>query len=233
MPDNYMTAAARPQISAGQDRAASADGSDMSVALARQAPYPVRTAQRRCGKCGKLVSRSAYACRRCGKSQRVRPRIIWLGLAGCLMAGMFAVAVAGSLRPPARPMETGPATVAMPAVTSRLPPRARQVETVSRSEISATDLWMAYSRDAVETDRSFRDHPVLVTGTIRSIERDFEGRLLVRLSTGDAFETVNATMASRENPTLVNSAKGRAVSLLCEGRGMLMGAPLLGGCSVK
>ena len=54
----------------------------MSVALARQAPYQVRAAQRRCGKCGKLVSRAAYACRRCGKSQRVRPRIILLGLAG-------------------------------------------------------------------------------------------------------------------------------------------------------
>ena len=101
------------------------------------------------------------------------------------------------------------------------------------AEISAIDLWMAYSRDPVGTDRSFRDHPVLVTGTIRSIERDFQGRLLVRLSTGDAFETVNATMASRDNPAVVGAAKGRAISLLCQGRGMLMGAPLLGGCSVK
>ena len=52
-------------------------------------------------------------------------------------------------------------------------------------------------------------------------------------NTGDAFETVNATMASRDNPTVAGTAKGRAISLLCQGRGMLMGAPLLGGCSVK
>ena len=100
-------------------------------------------------------------------------------------------------------------------------------------EISANALWMAYSRDAAGTDRSFRDRPVLVTGTIRSIDRDFGGRLLVRFNTGDAFETVNATMASRDNPTVIGTAKGRTLSLLCEGRGMLMGAPLLGGCSVK
>ncbi|HZL18388.1 MAG TPA: hypothetical protein VFG23_11655 [Polyangia bacterium] len=205
----------------------------MSVALARQAPYPVRTAQRRCGKCGKLVSRSAYACRRCGKSQRVRPRIIWLGLGGCLMAGMFAVASAGAIRTPARPMETA-ASMPVPvgvAASARAPAPAAQAGLARR--MSATDLWMAYSRDAAGSDRSFRDQPVLVTGTIRSIDRDFGGRLLVRFNTGDAFETVNATMASRDNPTVIGTAKGRTLSLLCEGRGMLMGAPLLGGCSVK
>jgi hypothetical protein len=208
----------------------------MSVALARQAPYPVRTAQRRCGKCGKLVSRSAYACRRCGKSQRVRPRVIWLGLAGCLMVGMFAVASAGALRTPARPIEAAAMSTATTAGVAIAPARTPAAAALAgqAAEISATDLWMAYSRDPVGTDRSFRDHPVLVTGTIRSIERDFGGRLLVRLNTGDAFETVNATMASRDNPTVAGTtAKGRPISLLCQGRGMLMGAPLLGACSVK
>jgi hypothetical protein len=231
MPDNYMTAARQvADLWAVKIVLATADGSYMSVALARHAPYPVRTAQRRCGKCGKLVARSAYACRRCGKSQRVRPRVIWLGLAGCLMVGMFAVASAGALRPPARSIETATATT---TTTTGVAVALARAPGGGVAEISAIDLWMAYSRDPVGTDRSFRDRPVLVTGSIRSIERDFGGRLLVRLNTGDAFETVNATMANRDNPTVAGTAKGRAISLLCQGRGMLMGAPLLGGCSVK
>jgi hypothetical protein len=203
----------------------------MSVALARQAPYQVRAAQRRCGKCGKLVSRSAYACRRCGKSQRVRPRIILLGLAALLMVGMFAVASAGALLGPTRPAESsGPLAV---GVSPRTPPAHRTSGSVGEREIGAAELWMAYSRDPAGSDLAFLDHSLLVTGTIRSVDRNFQGRMVARLSTGDAFETVNATMATPDDPALVGASKGRAVSLLCVGRGMLMGAPLLGSCFVR
>jgi hypothetical protein len=206
----------------------------MSVALARQAPYPVRTAQRRCGKCGKLVSRAAYACRRCGKSQRVKPRVILLGLAGCLLVGMFAVASAGSLMGQTRPTEgSSPVSVYPLAPASSPPAAARARASTHAPEIGAAELWMAYSRDAAGTDLSFRDHQLVVNGTVRSIERDFQGRLVARLSTGDAFETVNATMAIRDDAALIGVGKGRAISLLCVGRGVSMGAPLLGGCSVR
>jgi hypothetical protein len=203
----------------------------MSVALAREAPYPVRAAQRRCGKCGKLVSRSAYACRRCGKTQRVRPRIILLGLAGFLMVAMFAVAGVGALRGPTRPVESAAPFVASGVRATPAP--ARLTGSVRTPEVGAVELWVAYSRDPVATDLRFRDHQLVVTGTVRSIDRDFQGRLVARLDTGDAFETVNAIMATRDDPTLVGLGKGRTVSLLCAGRGMLMGAPLLGACFVK
>jgi tRNA_anti-like len=158
--------------------------------------------------------------------------MIWLGLAVCAMAGMFAVAATGSIRPAARPIETAPTTTTAGVAVARARAPASAALAGQVAEISAIELWMAYSRDPVGADRSFRDHAVLVTGTVRSIERDFQGRLLVRLSTGDAFETINATMAGRDN-SVASAAKGRAVSLLCQGRGMLMGAPLLGGCSLS
>lgn len=200
----------------------------MSVALARQVPYPVRVQQRRCSKCGKLVSRSAYACRRCGKTQRIRPRTILLFMAGALMVGMFAVASASALLPQVHPGE--PATrVKAPSELHRgpamLPGRT--------PEVSATDLWTSYSRDAAGADRLYREHAIAVTGNVRSIERNYEGDMVVRLGTGDAFETVNATFATRNDPVLGTLAKGHAVSLLCVGRGALMGAPLLGSCFVR
>ena len=101
------------------------------------------------------------------------------------------------------------------------------------AEVTASELWAAYARDPAEADRQFRDRSVVVTGVVRSIERDYEGSMVARLSTGDAFETVNAKLATRNDPTMVGVTKGRPVSLLCVGRGALMGAPQLGGCFVR
>jgi hypothetical protein len=195
-----------------------------SVALSRQAPYPVRVQQRRCGKCGKLVSRAAYACRRCGKSQRIRPRTLLLCLAGGLMVGMFAVASAGALLPQAHPSE---------AAAAPAPSGARALAASRALEISATDLWIAYSRDAADADRAYRDRSLMVTGIVRSVDRNYEGEMVVRLGTGDAFDTVNATLATRNDAALAGLAKGRVASLLCVGRGALMGAPLLGACFLR
>jgi hypothetical protein len=196
-----------------------------SIALTRQAPYPVRVQQRRCGKCGKLVSRSAYACRRCGKNQRIRPRTILLCLAVGLMVGMFAVASAGALLPQAHPAE---ATTVPPAPVPR-----PSVAALRATEISASELWAAYVHDATTADRSYRDRSLTVTGLVRSIDRNYEGDLVVRLGTGDAFDTVNATLATRNDPALTGLAKGRVASLLCVGRGALMGAPILASCFLR
>ncbi len=198
----------------------------MSVALARQAPYPVRIQQRRCGKCGKLVSRSAYACRRCGKTQRIRPRMFLLFSAVGLMVGMFAIATASALAPQAHPGEAA-------AVTRVLPEAHGPVAPGATSEVSASELWMSYSRDAAGADRVYREHSVVVTGDVQAIERNYEGETVVRLSAGNAFDTVNATLATRNEPVQGRLARGHAVSLLCVGRGALLGAPLLGSCFVR
>ena len=74
----------------------------MNTAPVRRAPFAVRTPHKQCVKCGKLVSRDAFACRRCGKRQRIRPRTMLLVAAGCLLVGMFAVASASALLTPSR-----------------------------------------------------------------------------------------------------------------------------------
>jgi hypothetical protein len=70
-------------------------------------------------------------------------------------------------------------------------------------------------------------------GTVRSVERDFEGRTLMRLNTGDVYETVNARMAVGNDPAALAIGKGRPVTLACIGRGALSGAPLLSDCAVR
>ena len=91
------------------------------------------------------------------------------------------------------------------------------------AEVTASELWAAYARDPAQANLQFRDRAVVVTGVVRSVERDYEGSMVARLSTGDAFETVNAKLATRNDPTLVGVTKGRPVSLLCVGRGALDG----------
>lgn len=196
----------------------------MNTASARRAPLPAMTSYKQCLKCGKLVSRAAFACRRCGKRQRIRPRTMLLVLSGCLVAGMFAMASASALLTPPPVQEVAPAWPKMAAAPA-IPKASAQV--------TASELWAAYARDAAEADHQFRDRAVVVSGLVRSIERDYEGNMVARLSTGDAFETVNARLATRNDPTMLGVVKGRPVSLLCVGRGALLGAPQLGGCFVR
>jgi hypothetical protein len=199
-----------------------------SAALDRRAPYEVRAHHKRCGKCGKLVARAAFQCRRCGTRQRIKPRTIFLVLSICLVGGMFA---AGALMAQSRAPEmsaAGAGPAGAPVVESVPAP-----DTAGATSVTAGDLWMSYVRDARDADRRFRDRSLLVSGTVRSVDRDFDGRAMVRLSTGDPYESVNAKLATRNDTTLAGMTKGKAVTLLCVGRGRLIGAPQLTGCFVR
>ena len=88
-------------------------------------------------------------------------------------------------------------------------------------------------RDSAGADRRFRDRSLLVSGMVRSLDRDFDGRAMVRLSTGDPYESVNAKLATRGEATVAGLSKGKSVTLLCVGRGRLIGAPQLTGCFVR
>jgi hypothetical protein len=199
-----------------------------SAALDRRAPYEVRAHHKRCGKCGKLVSRAAFVCRRCGTRQRIKPRTILLVLSFCLVAGMFAAAGASALVAPVRAPEV-PLVGAVPGAAATVP----APDAAGAMPVGAADLWAAYVRDPAGADRQFRDRSLLVTGTVRSLDRDFDGRMMVRLSTGDPYESVNAKLATRSDATLAGMTKGKSVTLLCVGRGRLIGAPQLSGCFVR
>lgn len=202
-----------------------------SAALDRRAPYEVRAHHKRCGKCGKLVARAAFQCRRCGTRQRIKPRTILLVVSICLVGGMFAVAGASGLMAQPRGPETAPfaAGHAGAAVFDNVP----APDAAGATSVSAGDLWAAYVRNPGDADRRFRDRSLLVSGSVRSVDRDFDGRAMVRLSTGDPYESVNAKLATRNEATLAGMTKGKSVTLLCVGRGRLIGAPQLTGCFVR
>ncbi len=107
-----------------------------------------------------------------------------------------------------------------------------QSDAAEVTRMTAAELWLEYSRDAVAADRRLRGRAIVVSGVVRAIGQDFDGRQVVRFSTTDPLETVNAKLADRDAATSRELAKSRPATLRCVGRGALIGAPLLESCSV-
>jgi hypothetical protein len=214
--------------------------SGMSTAVVRQGSFRASPLHKRCGKCGKLVSRSAFQCRRCGKRQRMSRKSLLLILSAGLMVAMFGAAALGGSGPPSAgwtaaraggaPRDLGAAAAVSGTKAGR--GSVGPADTRDAARMTAAELWLAYAEDGAAADRRFRGRPIVVSGTVRAIERDFDGRPVVRFSTDDPLDTVNAKLATREDLSLRDLGKGRPASLGCVGRGALFGAPLLSDCFV-
>lgn len=181
------------------------------------------TGHRRCLRCGKVVSRRALACRRCGKKQRVNPRSVMLLVAGVFLIAVFAIGTVGARLPLiARLRGEALGRSVATAPVSRPAPAA--------GTMTAAELWASYGADPAAADARWKGKSVAVTGTVIDGRRDFRGRFFVRLATGDTLETVHAAIVVQDIDARSMPARGQTVSLRCTGAGQSIGAPLLEGC---
>jgi hypothetical protein len=183
-----------------------------------------RSSHRRCARCGKVVLRQALVCKRCGKKQRVNPRSVLLGLAGLFLIGLFAIATASQKLP------FGLGRSRANAASESWSPYVVSGGDASRGAMTAAELWAMYNDDASAANARFKNKPVAITGTVADVRRDFHGDYLLRLKTGDALETVRATIVSHDDSGRSIPVRGQIVSLRCTGRGSLIGSPVLDGC---
>jgi tRNA_anti-like len=188
-----------------------------------------RSRHRRCARCGKVVSRRAIVCRRCGKQQRVNPRTTMLALAGFFLIALFGVATVGSQVPNLR-RRFGRAHAAEATPPRDAVSQATTAGLAAGTILTATELWDLYNLDADKADARFRDKTVNVTGTVADVRHDFRGNLLLRLSTSEPFDNVRATVLGRDDGPRPLATRGQVVTLHCTGHGALIGAPLLEGC---
>jgi hypothetical protein len=180
---------------------------------------------RRCGRCGKVVSRRTLVCRRCGKRQRLDPRATLLACTGLFFLGIFAVATAGAQLPFPR-FGRGGGAAQQPVAASAAPAAPAPGEAVT-----ATELWGLYSLDTVRANARFKNRPVSVTGRVSDVRRDLHGDFVVRLGTDQPFETVRATVTKRSVTAHTMPAAGQTVTLACTGQGALIGSPILDACA--
>jgi hypothetical protein len=181
-----------------------------------------RASHRRCARCGKVVSRRALVCKRCGKKQRVNPRSLLLGAAGLFILGLFAIATASQRLP----FGLGRAREAPESWS----PYTAAARASGPATLTAAELWALYDDNGAAADARFKGKPVSVTGTVADVRRDFHGDVTLRLATGDALETVRATIVNHDDSGRSIPIKGQLVSLRCTGRGRLIGSPMLDAC---
>jgi hypothetical protein len=184
-----------------------------------------RTSHRRCARCAKVVSRRAFVCRRCGKKQRLDPRGVMLALSGLFLLGLFAVATVNQRLP----FGLGRSHVAVAAAES-WSPFVVAGRDPTHTTLTASELWALYNVDDVKADARFKNKNVAVTGTVADVRRTYDGDVMLRLATGDALETVRATIVSHDDSGRSIPVRGQVVSLRCTGRGKLIGSPVLDAC---
>jgi hypothetical protein len=168
------------------------------------------------------VSRRAIVCRRCGKKQRVNPRTAMLFVSGLFLAALFGVATLAPRLPFGhRGANASPVDWSLPTPVSHDP---------SIPSLSAAELWTAYNGNVPKADARFLHKTIDITGRVNDVRRDFRGEVLLRLTTGEALETVRAALINHDDSGRSIPARGQTVALRCRGAGTLIGSPVLEAC---
>lgn len=100
-------------------------------------------------------------------------------------------------------------------------------------QVDAVRLWQDYDANEVAADNLYKGKMLAVSGTVRSIDKDFLDNIVIRLATPNQFMSVMATMEDYESGKAASLSKGQAVAVVCKGAGMIIGAPVLHGCRMQ
>jgi hypothetical protein len=93
--------------------------------------------------------------------------------------------------------------------------------------LSADQLKREYDANEVAADMRYKGKTLIVTGTIRSIDKDFLDHPVLNLDTDDQFTSVQAIYPKEAANTLAEFHKGQTVSLKCRGHGRVLLSPML------
>lgn len=103
----------------------------------------------------------------------------------------------------------------------------------SSVSVSSAELFNAYQANEVAADNRFKGQKLLVTGTVASIDKDFLGGLVLRLSIPNEFMSTMCSMHKSDASSLAQLSKGESVRVLCTGGGMTIGSPSLRDCTFR
>jgi hypothetical protein len=96
--------------------------------------------------------------------------------------------------------------------------------------VGAVRLWREYEENEVAADIRYKGQRLRVTGTLVSIERDYEGRPVLHLFGGNAIFPTVATLNKADIPAAAQLKKGDQVVVRCIGAGREMRMPQLERC---
>jgi hypothetical protein len=96
--------------------------------------------------------------------------------------------------------------------------------------IGAVRLWREYEENEVAADTRYKGQRLRVTGTVVSIERDYDGRPVLHLFGGNAIFPTVVTLDKADLPGAAKLKKGEEVVVRCIGAGREMRMPQLERC---
>jgi hypothetical protein len=96
--------------------------------------------------------------------------------------------------------------------------------------VGAVRLWRDYEENEVAADTRYKGQRLRVTGTVVSVERDYQGRPVVHLFSGNPIFMTMATLDKADIPAAAQLKKGDQVSVRCIGAGREMRMPQLERC---
>lgn len=181
-------------------------------------------ALKNCKECAKSISTDANPCPHCGKKN---PH----GMSALMKYGGGFLAVVFGLPMLAGMCSAVSGTRSASAGSNSAPVAAVEAPAIPAIGISARALWDDYQANEVSADNVYKGRDLAVTGTVSSIDKDFANDIVVKLATPNMFQHVQAEMKKSEAGAAAGLSKGQQVTVLCKGKGLIIGTPMLDDCS--
>jgi hypothetical protein len=99
--------------------------------------------------------------------------------------------------------------------------------------VSAAKLSRVYSQNEIEADSIYKGKILLIKGNVRSVDEDFSGSPLLRLSAGKGTSGLQAILRPSETTKAATLATDQSVALLCRGAGKLLQHPVVDECLIQ
>lgn len=147
----------------------------------------------------------------------VSPIVYFIGLA-ILGAGIFGAAHIDQKQK---------AAAAQAAALSESGDSAIDAQPIS---VTATTLYKDYQANEISADGKYKGKPLLITGTIDSIQSDFSDNPIIQLATGE-FGQVQ--LKGIEKSVAAGLSKGEKLTASCNGAGEVIGSPTADNCTIN
>lgn len=116
------------------------------------------------------------------------------------------------------------------AVTSSSPPvgaaAPKRLEDATEFYVTtAADLAAAYAANEVATDAKIAGRPVLVSGVVQAIEKDFLGAPVVAIALSNPYMPARMGMDKAGMAAIAELKRGQKIDVACVGMSFLLGVP--------
>lgn len=101
-------------------------------------------------------------------------------------------------------------------------------------KVSAKELAKAYKDNEVGANKKYKDHNLLVTGTIDAIHANISDKAVVVFKIGSyEFNSPQASITDEDQDKASNLKKGSTLTVLCSNVDVIMGSAMLQKCKIQ